>query len=111
MPFWTSHLWMFWLNETTPTLATDRTCLLMAWLEVFAVAMVMVSEVSFMPSSLPEGMQNVKPCNRDLHQQKLNSVITVQSIYWSRLNQDYLYGCNIYMNDSTVRCYTSKNVH
>lgn len=44
---------MFWPDETTPTLATDRTCLLMAWLEVFAVAMVTVAEVSFMPRSLP----------------------------------------------------------
>lgn len=62
MHFWTFYLWkLFWLEETTPTLATDRTCLLMAWLEAFAVAMVMVPEVSFMPKSLPERMQNVKP--------------------------------------------------
>lgn len=50
---------LFWLDETTPTLATDRTCLPMAWLDVFAVAMVMVAEVSFMPRSLPERMQSV----------------------------------------------------
>lgn len=57
-PFWTSHLWMLsWLDETTPTLATDRTCLLMVCLDVFAVAMVTVAEVSFMPRSLPERIQ------------------------------------------------------
>lgn len=37
----------------------------MAWLEVFAVAMVTVAEVSFMPRSLPERMQNVQPSNKD----------------------------------------------
>lgn len=49
---------LFWLQGTTPTLATASTCFLMVWLEVFAVAMVMVAEVSFMPRSLPERMQN-----------------------------------------------------
>lgn len=57
---WTVYLWkLFALDETTPTFAAHRTCLLMAWLEVFAVAMVMVADVSFMPRSLPERMQNV----------------------------------------------------
>lgn len=51
------YLWMLsWLQGTTPTLATASTCFLMVWLEVFAV--VIVAEVSFMPRSLPEEMQN-----------------------------------------------------
>lgn len=50
-----THLWAStWLAETTPTLATDRTCLLMAGPERFAVVMATVVDVSFMPSSLPE---------------------------------------------------------
>lgn len=47
-----------WLPGTTPTLATASTCFLTAWLEAFAVATAMVAEVSFMPRSLPEEMQN-----------------------------------------------------
>lgn len=49
---------LFWLHGTTPTLAMASTCFLIAWLEVFAVAMATVMEVSFMPRSLPEEMRN-----------------------------------------------------
>lgn len=57
-------LTLFLLDDTTPTLATDRTCLPMAWLEALAVATVMVAEVSFMPWSFPEEMQDAKQINK-----------------------------------------------
>lgn len=73
------------LDETTLTFATDRTCLLMVWMEALAVAIVMFAEVSFMPWSFSGNIDFLKSLEKDV----TNTAYFVP-VDLSRLNWDDL---------------------